>query len=133
MPRFLLDTNICIYMMKAPPSALAARFDKEQDGLAVSSITLAELLYGAANSARPKRNREGINLFLQAVDVLDFDGKAAEHFGDLKAELRRRGTLVGPLDMLIAAHARSLSLVVVTNNRREFDRIPGLKVENWVA
>ena len=133
MLRFLLDTNICIYAMKGPPPALAARFDQEQDGLAISSMTLAELLFGVANSDRPERNREGLALFLTKVSIADFGVQAAEHFGTIKAQHRRSGTPVGPHDMLIGAHARSLGFTLVTNNRREFDRIPDLKVENWVA
>lgn len=128
---YMLDTNICIYMMGRPEGPLAARINAHADALAVSSITVGELLYGAVKSTREAANRLAVEDFLGALRVVDFDAAAADHFGQIRAHLERAGTPCGPYDMLIGAHARSLGLTLVTNNRREFDRMPGLKVENW--
>lgn len=128
---YMLDTNICIYMMGRPDGPLAARANEHGDELFVSSITLGELLFGAVKSTREAANRLAIKDFLSVLRVIDFDVVAADHFGQIRAHLERAGTPCGPYDMLIGAHARSLDLTLVTNNRREFDRMPGLKVENW--
>jgi tRNA(fMet)-specific endonuclease VapC len=132
MPLYMLDTNICIYVIKDYPAGLRDRFNQLADELCISAITLGELQYGAENSSRRAYNLEGIARFLARLDVLPFSAAAAVHYGQLRAELQRAGRPAGSLDMLIGAHARSEGLTVVTNNLREFERMPGLRVENWV-
>lgn len=130
---YMLDTNLCIYAMKnKPPQVLQQLKAKAEDGICISSITLAELEYGMMHSSNPARNRQALLRFLVPFAVLPFDGDAASEYGDVRAHLQGMGTPIGPLDMLIAAHARSEDLVLVTNNTREFERVPGLKLENWV-
>lgn len=128
----MLDTNICIYMMGRPDDGLALRANRHVGDLFVSSISVGELLFGAAKSSRQLANRLAVEDFLSVLKVPGFDAVAAAHFGEIRAHLERAGTPCGPYDMLIGAHARSLGLTLVTNNRREFDRMPGLTVENWV-
>lgn len=111
---------------------LSRQFEARRAEISISTITLAELNYGVAKSQRPQKSRAALDAFIADLQVLPFDALAAEHFGDIRAQLFRVGTPCGPLDMLIGAHARSLGLTLVTNNRREFDRMPGLTVENWV-
>lgn len=131
MLRFMLDTNICIYVMKNRAPQLREEFEAAQGSMCVSAITLAELYFGAENSDRVQANVKGIERFTNGLPVLPFDAEAAIHFGSIRAHLKRSGTPASPQDMLIGAHARSAGLVLVTNNRREFDRMPGLSVENW--
>ena len=100
--------------------------------MAVSAITLAELEYGAAKSSRPDQNREALLVFASPLEILPFDDNAALHYGDIRTYLERSGQSIGAMDMLIAAHARSIPLTLVTNNTREFSRVPNLLVENWV-
>lgn len=130
--RYLLDTNICIFAMKGR-GGLGDRFEREGDGLAISSVTLAELAYGVEKSAAPARNAAALAAFAARLAALDFDAAAAEAYGRLRARLERGGRVIGPYDMMIAAHALSRGLAVVTNNRREFDRVEGLAVEDWTA
>jgi tRNA(fMet)-specific endonuclease VapC len=132
MLEYMLDTNICIYVLKNRPPELRDRFDREAERLSISSITLCELHYGAEKSARRLANLEAIAGFVARLDVLDFSASAAAHHGQIRAELERTGQPAGIYDMLIGAHARSEGLTVVTNNTREFVRMPGLRVENWV-
>jgi tRNA(fMet)-specific endonuclease VapC len=132
MLAYMLDTNICIYVMKAYPPALRERFNAAAEQLCISSITLGELHYGAEKSARRNSNLLAIEHFTARLEVLPFTAGAAVHHGQIRTELERLGRPVGVYDMLIAAHARSEGLVVVTNNMREFARTPGLRVENWV-
>lgn len=132
MLAYVLDTNICIYVMKNHPEHLRAKFNQLADALCISSITLGELHYGAEKSARRGDNLLRIAHFIARLEVLPFDSKAAAHYGQLRAELERAGTPCGSHDMQIGAHARSQGLTVVTNNMREFSRMPGLRVENWV-
>lgn len=132
MLQYMLDTNICIYVIRNYPQELLVRFNALAEQLCISSITLGELHYGAEKSARRLQNLQAIEHFSARLDVLPFSAKAAAHYGQVRAELERAGTPVGLHDMLIGAHARSDGLIIVTNNRREFDRIPGLRVENWV-
>ena len=132
MLSYMLDTNICIYVMKSHPLELLERFNRHADELCISSITLGELHYGAEKSVRRADNLARIAQFVARLDVLAFGEKAASHYGQLRAELTRLGTPCGPLDMQIGAHARSEGLIVVTNNLREFDRMPGVRTENWV-
>lgn len=132
--KYMLDTNICIYVIKKRPEQVLKRFMKHDPGdLCISAITLAELEYGIENSSMPERNRFALALFLSGIQILPFCCDAAEEYGKIRAELQRRGTPVGANDMLIAAHAKAKGLTVVTNNTKEFDRIDGLRVENWAV
>src|SRR5260370_35670959 len=132
MLAYMLDTDISIYLMRNYPAQLRERFEELAGQLCISSITLGELHFGAEKSARRIQNIEAIEAFTSRLETLPFSADAAAHFGQLRAHLARVGTPVGPFDMLIGAHARSEGLVLVTNNLREFDRMPGLQVENWV-
>lgn len=132
MLTYMLDTNICIYVMKTYPPELREKFNALAEQLCISSITLGEVYYGAEKSARRAENLTAIERFTARLDVLPFADKAAAHYGQVRAELERAGTPCGPHDMQIGAHARSEGLIVVTNNMREFVRMPGLRVENWV-
>jgi tRNA(fMet)-specific endonuclease VapC len=132
MLQYMLDTNICIHVMKGYPQTVLGRFNRLAEQLCVSSITVAELCYGAEKSARRNQAVEAIEQFIANLDVVPFSTKAAKHHGQLRAELERVGATAGAFDMLIAAHARSEGLIVVTRNTREFERMPGLRVENWV-
>lgn len=128
----MLDTNFCIYIMKTRPIALRDRFNAMADDLCISSVTLFELCYGAEKSAKRTENLSAIHQFIARLEVLPFTEKAAFHFGQLRVELERAGTPCGPYDMQIGAHARIEGLILVTNNMREFVRMPGLRSENWV-
>lgn len=132
MLRYMLDTDICIYVIKNRPAGLRDRFDQQADEICISTITLGELHFGAEKSARQHQNRIVVEEFAARLAVLPFSASAAIHYGKLRADLERVGRPAGVHDMLIGAHARSEGLTVVTNNRREFDRMPGLSVENWV-
>ena len=131
MLRYLLDTNLCIRVLRDRPAVVRQRFNLEADGLAISSIVLTELLHGAAKSARPVENRNEVEKFAARLDVLPFDARAADHAADIRANLERRGQTIGAYDLLIAGHARSLGLVVVTGNLAEFQRVEGLRCEDW--
>jgi tRNA(fMet)-specific endonuclease VapC len=128
----MLDTNICIYVMRDRGPIPRDRFAALEGKLCISSVTVGELAYCAEKSEYRKRNLDELNIFLSRIKVLDFDEAAARHYGNLRTELERAGTPCGPYDTQIGSHARSQGLIVVTNNRREFDRMPGLRVENWV-
>lgn len=130
--RYLLDTNICIYVINHRPPAVLARFlAHEMDGLGISAITASELYWGVCKSGSV-RNQTALDRFLSPLAVLDYDQAAARKYGELRAHLDKQGTPIGPLDQQIAAHALALGLTLVTNNVREFERVPGLAVENWV-
>jgi tRNA(fMet)-specific endonuclease VapC len=131
MLAYMLDTNICIYVMKSYPPKLRERFNAHAEQLCISSITLGELHYGAEKSARRAANLTAIEQFVARLDVLAFGDKAAAHYGQLRAELERAGTPCGPHDIQIGGHARSEGLVLVSNNLREFARMPGVRVEHW--
>ena len=131
---YLLDTNICIYIIKHKPEKVIERFLKlDPKEICISSITFAELSYGAEKSLEKIKNHIALTLFLSNLEIKSFDMKAAEEYGYVRAELETKGLPIGPLDTEIAAHARSLGLILVTNNTREFERVEGLKVENWVG
>lgn len=132
MLTYMLDTNICIYVMKTYPPELRDKFNSLAEQLCISSITLGELYYGAEKSARRQENIAAIENFVARLDVLPFAEKAAAHYGQIRAELARAGTPCGVHDLQIGGHARSEGLIAVTNNMREFVRMPGLRVENWV-
>jgi len=129
---FLLDTNICIDVIKRRPEALLGRFNASAAHLAISSITLAELLHGAEKSTQPHRTLAVVEDFCSRLDVLDYGAKAAHHYGQIRAALERRGAPIGVNDLHIAAHARSEGLTLVSNNLREFERVDGLLFENWL-
>jgi tRNA(fMet)-specific endonuclease VapC len=132
MLTYMLDTNICIYVIKNYPQDLREKFNSLAEQLCISSITLGELHYGAEKSARRVDNLAAIEHFVARLDVLPFVAKAAAHYGQVRAELERAATPCGPHDMQIGGHARSEGLIVVTNNMREFGRMPGVRAENWV-
>ena len=131
MLRYLLDTNLCIRVLRDRTPSLRDRFNREADGLAISTIILTELLHGAAKSARPDANRREVENFAARLEVLPYDAAAAHHAADIRAALERQGRSIGSYDVLIAGHARSKGLVVVTGNRGEFDRVDGLRCEDW--
>jgi tRNA(fMet)-specific endonuclease VapC len=128
----MLDTNICIYIIKKKPDQVIERLRHTSvPDVGVSSITLSELEYGAAKSARPEQNKLAIVEFLAPLEILPYDDMAAQEYGKVRVYLEKQGTPIGSMDMLIAAHALSLNSILVTNNESEFRRIPALKVENW--
>jgi len=131
--RYLLDTNICIYIIKKKPSNVIEKFESMLvDEIALSSITVAELMFGVENSQKKEQNREALYEFLLPFNILDFDISAAARFAQIRADLQKKGSLIGSMDMLIAAHALSRNLTIVTNNEKEFFRVQGLDVVNWV-
>lgn len=129
----MLDTDICITVIRDRPPHLRPRFNAQADRLCISSVTLAELLYGAAKSQRPDANRRTVEAFAARLEVLPFDEEAAAHFAEIRAKLEKAGTPIGAYDLMIAGHARSRGLVVVTHNMREFRRVDGLRLEDWIA
>lgn len=130
--KYMLDTNICIYTIKhKPPEVIKIFLRHNPDEMCISSITYAELMHGVEKSQAVERNRMAITLFLSAITILPFNQYAAEEYGKVRAELERKGTPIGPMDMLIAGHARAEELVLVTNNTREFFRVENLEVEDW--
>jgi len=133
MLRYLLDTNIVIHVLKQRPIEVLAAFNAHAARMAMSSITLAELLHGAEKSSRVSENLKVIEDFCSRLDVLPYGIKAAQHYAAIRAALEKRGQPIGINDLHIAGHARSEGLVLVTNNMSEFARVPALEVENWVA
>ena len=131
--KYLLDTNICIYIINERPIQVMARFRQERIGdIGVSSLTAAELAYGVEKSGSA-RNRQAMEKFLAPLEVAAFDERAFWHYGHLRADLERRGQPIGSMDMLIAAHALGLNAILVSNNTHEFERVSGLRLENWAA
>lgn len=129
---YLLDTNICIYLIKKQPQKAFTRFRSLSVGdVGISAITYAELAYGVAYSSDPSRNRMALNEFLAPLEILDFQAQAAPLYGILRASLTRAGKMIGPLDLLIAAHALYLGVTLVTHNVKGFSRITDLNIENW--
>lgn len=133
MLRYMLDTDTCIHTIKNRPAELRETFNAHGEHLCVSSVTLAELLFGVEKSARPEHNLPIVESFAARLAVLPFEEKAAAHYGQIRADLERRGEPIGPYDLMIAGHARSEGLVLVTDNTREFKRVDGLRLENWVG
>ena len=130
---YLLDTNICIYLTKNQPARVKEKFlsiDKKL--IFISSITVAELEYGVEKSAYLKKNEEALREFLSEITIINFDAPAAAHYGNIRASLEKQGTPIGSNDLLIAAIAKCADLTLITNNEREFGRVAGLKIENWV-
>lgn len=133
MLRYLLDTNIVIYVIKQRPLAVRTKFNEQAGRMAISAITLSELMHGAEKSARPVANLAVVEDFCSRLEVLAYPAKASAHYGSIRATLERAGTPIGVNDLHIAAHARCEGLTVVSNNMREFERVPALQVENWIA
>ena len=130
--RFMLDTNICIYLINNKPQKVLTRFRNEELGnIVLSSITLSELKFGAYNSSNIQRNLKAIAKFTAPLEMLPFSESATDIYGNIRALLKNAGKLIGPMDTLIAAHAISASCVLVTNNVKEFKKVKGLKLENW--
>ncbi len=131
--RYLLDTNICIYLIKGQPRQVLQKFTALSVGeIGVSSITVAELHHGVQKSQHVAKNQQALEQFLLPLVIADFDAKAAQVYGQIRAALERQGTPIGPLDILIAAHALSLDTTLVTNNVKEFSRVPDLRIANWI-
>lgn len=131
MIKYLLDTNIVIFTIKLKPVSLLPKFNQHTNQLAISAITFAELIFGAEKSINSAKNLATVNDFVSRLTVLPYDEQAAFHYGDIKANLEKKGKPIGDNDLHIAAHARSKGLVVVTNNTREFERVEGLRIEDW--
>ena len=130
--KYMLDTNICIYLIKQKPPKVLRRFKDHSVGdIGISSITLAELRFGVEKSQQIHNNRQALEEFILPLEIADFNEKAAVIYGEVRAALEKAGTPVGPMDMLIGAHALSLDLTLVTNNAREFKQIKNLKVVDW--
>lgn len=131
--KVMLDTNICIYLIKQQPPTVIERFQSHPIGdIGISSVTAAELSYGVSKSRHVSKNRLALEQFLAPLEVAAFDQAAAWSYGRLRAQLEGKGTPIGSMDMLIAAHALSLGVRLVSNNLTEFRRVPGLRLENWV-
>ncbi|MCI5603378.1 MAG: type II toxin-antitoxin system VapC family toxin [Clostridiales bacterium] len=131
--RYMLDTNICIYLIKHKPLQVFEKLQEHNpDEICISAVTYAELVHGVEKSKAVERNRLALTILLSNIEILDFDMKAAEEYGRIRADLEKKGTPIGPLDMMIAGHAKSLGYTVVTNNVGEFKRVEGLQHENWV-
>ena len=129
--KYMLDTNMCIYAQKNISQVIEKIKNNFQYGVAISSITLAELEFGVQASANIEKNTIALYKFLSIIEILDFDSSAATEYGKIRADLKGRGTPIGNMDMLIAAHAKSEDLIVVTHNTREFERVEGLQLEDW--
>lgn len=131
--KYMLDTNICIFIIKKRPENVIKKFmEYEPSDICISSITYAELVHGVEKSQAKEKNRIALTLLLSEIQIIPFDDLAAQVYGAIKADLQRKGTPIGPLDTLIAAHAKSLNYTLVTNNIREFIRVEGLRLEDWV-
>lgn len=133
MIRYLLDTNIVIYVIKRRPIEVLSKFNANATRMAISAITLAELMHGAEKSSQREANLAVVEDFCSRLEVLPYSAKAAQHYGAIRSALERSGQTNGVNDLHIAAHARSEGLVLVTNNMREFERVPALELENWIS
>ncbi len=132
MLRYLLDTNLCIRVLRDRPQGMRARFNANAEALCLSDVVLYELLYGAERSNDPPRIRREVEHFAGRLTVLPFDNEAAAHTAEIRADLEARGCVIGPYDLMIAGHARSRGLVVATGNLGEFQRVQGLRCEDWL-
>ena len=131
--RYMLDTNIIVYAKNNRPETVLERFSQfDPSDLCISAISLAELEYGICNSSKPAQNRLALMLFLSNIEVLGFDAKAAEEYGRIRYDLNNKGVLIGGNDLLIAAHAKSIGMTLITNNTKEFERVEGLNIDNWI-
>ena len=133
MLKYMLDTDTVIYTIKNRPGNVREIFKSHSGLMSISAVTLGELIYGAEKSSQKERNLADIEGLTARLEVLPFDELAATQFGQLRAELVKIGKPIGPYDQMIAGHARALGLILVTNNLREFERVPGLRLENWVV
>ena len=132
--KYLIDTNICIYIIKRKPPEVIARFiDLDIGDIAISSVSTSELYYGASKSQRVEENTKALNDFLMPIKVVSYNEASSVIYGEIRATLEKQGQVIGGMDMMIAAHALSLGVPLVTNNTKEFQRVEGLTVENWVA
>ena len=130
--RYMLDINICIYAIKHKPEQVFIRLQEHDPiDICISSVTYAELVHGVENSKAIEKNRVALALLLANIEIMNFDSLAAESYGKIRADLEKAGTPIGPLDMMIAGHAKALAYTLVTNNTKEFERVKGLKLENW--
>ena len=130
--RYMLDTNICIYAIKHKPEKVFHKLQEvDPEDVCVSSVTYAELVHGVEKSAAVEKNRLALSMLLANIEIKNFDTYAADCYGKIRADLEKKGTPIGPLDMMIAGHAKSLDLTIVTNNVKEFARVDNLKIENW--
>ncbi len=132
MLKYMLDTNIAIFVIKKRPIEILAAFNRNADQMCISAITLAELIHGVEKSSMPDRNRKIVDDFVSRLEVIPYDDAAAAHYGEIRANLERKGMVIGVNDLHIAGHARSRGLIVVTNNLGEFQRVEGLRVEDWL-
>ncbi len=132
MLKYMLDTNMVIYTIKNRPEKVREAFTLHEGQMCISSVTLGELIYGAEKSSQVERNLSVIEGLAARLEVMPFDEKAAAHFGQVRAELAKAGKSIGPYDLMIAGHARALGLVLITNNLKEFERVPGLRLDNWI-
>lgn len=130
--KYMLDTNICIYVIKHKPEKVFLRLQEvDPSDVCISSVTYTELVHGVEKNAAVERNRLALSLLLSNIEILSFDISAADEYGKIRADLERKGTPIGPLDIMIAGHAKSVACTVVTNNVKEFSRVDGLKIDNW--
>ncbi|MDD6207710.1 MAG: type II toxin-antitoxin system VapC family toxin [Clostridiales bacterium] len=130
--RYMLDTNICIHAIKQKPEQVLHHLQKHDPAdICISAVTYAELVHGVEKSQAVEKNRVALALLLANIEIMDFDSLAAESYGKVRADLEKAGTPIGSLDMMIAGHAKSKGYIVVTNNTKEFERVKGLKIENW--
>ena len=130
--RYMLDTNICIYAIKQKPERVFKKLQKiDPTNVCISSVTYAELVYGVEKSAAVEKNRLALAILLSNIEIVNFDIDAANEYGRIRADLEKRGTPIGPLDMMIAGHGKSRGCTIVTNNVKEFSRVKGLKIANW--
>ncbi|RJP94119.1 MAG: tRNA(fMet)-specific endonuclease VapC [Desulfobacteraceae bacterium] len=132
MLKYMLDTNIVIYVIKRKPLEVLNIFNLHARRMSISSITLAELFHGAEKSTAPEQNLRQVEDFVSRLEVLEYGSRAAAHYGQIRADLEKKGTPIGVNDLHIAGHARSEGLILVTNNAREFERVKALRIENWV-
>jgi tRNA(fMet)-specific endonuclease VapC len=132
MLKYLLDTNIVIYTMKNRPQRVKRRFQQHHGQMGISTVTIGELVFGAEHSQQTERNLADLEALAARLEVLPFDNQAAYHFGQIRAALYRTGQPIGPYDMMIAGQARAAGLKLVTNNVKEFERVSGLLLENWI-
>ncbi|MFT5731109.1 MAG: tRNA(fMet)-specific endonuclease VapC [Desulforhopalus sp.] len=132
MLKYMLDTNIVIYVIKRRPIEMLEIFNAHAGQMCISSITLAELLHGVEKSSMVTKNLRKVEDFVSRLEVLPYENTAASHYGDIRADLEKKGTVIGVNDLHIAAHARSEGQILVSNNVREFERVEGLRLENWI-
>ena len=132
MYKYMLDTNITIYVIKVRPIIALETFNRFARQLCMSSITYAELMHGVEKSVKPEQNLRQVEDFVSRLAVLEYDKKAAAHYGEIRAELERKGIHIGINDLHISGHARSEGLILITNNVKEFEQVEGLRLENWV-